>query len=66
MNELIKVNYDSDRPTILGRDLHEFLEVESNYTTWFKRMCEYDFIENIDFIPFWKKVQEADQAKTTS
>ena len=32
MNELIKVNYDSDRPTILGRDLHEFLEVESNYT----------------------------------
>ncbi len=52
MNELIKVNYDSDRPTILGRDLHEFLEVESNYTTWFKRMCEYDFIENIDFIPF--------------
>ncbi len=24
MNELIKVNYDNDRPTILGRDLHEF------------------------------------------
>lgn len=49
MNELIKVNYDNDRPTILGRDLHEFLEVESNYTTWFKRMCEYGFIESIDF-----------------
>ena len=52
MNELIKVNYDNDRPTILGRELHEFLEVESNYTTWFKRMCEYGFIEEIDFIPF--------------
>ena len=49
MNELIKVNYDNDRPIILGRDLHEFLEVESNYTTWFKRMCEYGFIESIDF-----------------
>jgi len=52
MNELIKVNYDSDRPTILGRDLHEFLEVKEKYTDWFKRMCEYDFIENIDFIGF--------------
>ena len=52
MNELIKVNYDNDRPTISGRELHEFLEVESNYTTWFKRMCEYGFTEEIDFIPF--------------
>lgn len=52
MNELIKVNYDSDRPTISGRELHKFLEVESNYTTWFKRMCEYGFTEEIDFIPF--------------
>lgn len=50
MNELIKVNYDNDRPTISGRELHEFLEVDSNYTTWFKRMCEYDFAENVDFI----------------
>ena len=52
MNELIKVNYDSDRPTLSGRELHKFLEVESNYTTWFKRMCEYGFTEEIDFIPF--------------
>lgn len=52
MNELIKINYDSDRPTVLARDLHEFLEVESNYTTWFKRMCEYGFTEGNDFIPF--------------
>lgn len=39
MNELIKVNYDSERPTILGRDLHEFLEVKSKYADWFKNMC---------------------------
>ena len=49
MNELIKVNYDSDRPTILGRDLHEFLEVKTKYADWFPRMCEYGFIENIYF-----------------
>lgn len=52
MNEIIKVNYDSDRPTVLGRDLHEFLEVGSNYTTWFNRMREYGFAEGIDFLPF--------------
>jgi len=52
MNEIITVNYDNNRPTVLGRDLHELLEVESNYTTWFKRMCEYGFAEGTDFIPF--------------
>lgn len=52
MNELIKVNYDSDRPTVLGRDLHEFLEVGSDYSHWFKRMCEYGFTEGIDFSSF--------------
>lgn len=55
MNELIKINYDSERPTVLGRDLHEALEVDSNYTTWFKRMCEYGFSEVIDFIPILEK-----------
>ena len=48
-NELIKINHDSDRPTVLGRDLHEMLEVETRYNDWFKRMCEYGFTENIDF-----------------
>ena len=52
MNELIKISYDNERPTVLGRDLHEFLEVDSNYTTWFKRMCDYGFAEGTDFIPF--------------
>ena len=52
MNELIKVNYDSDRPTLSGRELHEFLEVETPYRIWFPRMCEYGFVENVDFIGF--------------
>ena len=55
MNELIKVNYDSDRPTISGRELHEFLEVETRYNDWFTRMCEYGFVENIDFYSFLSK-----------
>jgi len=52
MNELIKVNYDSDRPTVLGRDLHEFLEVETRYNDWFPRMCEYGFSESVDYYSF--------------
>lgn len=50
MNELITVTYDSDRPTVLGRELHEKLEINSNYTTWFNRMCEYGFSENEDYV----------------
>ena len=43
MNELIKVNYDSEKPTVLGRDLYEALGVKTAYKDWFKRMCEYGF-----------------------
>lgn len=52
MNELIKVNYDSEKPTVLCRELHEALEVDTRYNDWFKRMCEYGFGENIDYISF--------------
>lgn len=53
MNELVKVNYgDSDRPTVLGRDLHEALKVETPYKKWFDRMTEYGFNEGVDFWTF--------------
>lgn len=43
---LIPINYDGEQPTVSARDLHEGLEVKSNFTTWFDRMCEYGFTEN--------------------
>ncbi len=49
MHDLIKVNYDSERPTVSGRELHRFLEVGTHFKDWFPRMCEYGFAENIDF-----------------
>ena len=52
VNELIKINYDNDRPTISARDLYEFLEVSTEYRHWFPRMCEYGFSEGVDFNPF--------------
>lgn len=52
MNELIKINYDSDRPTVLGRDLYEALGVKTPYTQWFDRMKDYGFTENADYTSF--------------
>ncbi len=49
MEELVKVSYDSERPTVLGRDLYEALGVRTAYKDWFPRMCEYGFIEGSDF-----------------
>lgn len=46
MNELIKVNYETDQPTVSARELHEGLEIKSNFTTWFDRMKEYGFTES--------------------
>ena len=51
MNELIQINYDSDRPTVSARELHQFLEVATAYKDWFPRMCEYGFTEGQDFNP---------------
>lgn len=49
-NELIKIDYtNSDRPTVLARDLHDALEVQTAYKDWFPRMCEYGFEEGKDF-----------------
>jgi phage anti-repressor protein len=49
MNELIKVNKEGERITVLGRDLHKFLEIETKYMDWFPRMIGYGFEENIDY-----------------
>lgn len=52
MNDLIKINDTSDRPTVSGRELHEFLEVGTPYDKWFPRMTEYGFTEGEDFSTF--------------
>lgn len=50
MNELLKIDYTNvDKPTVLGRDLHKALEVQTAYKDWFPRMCEYGFEEGKDF-----------------
>ncbi len=65
MNELIKINYDSERPTVLGRDLYEALEVKTPYSQWFERMCEYGFDENIDYSSFSQKSEKPQGGRPT-
>lgn len=54
MNELqtLSINYDDEQPTVLGRDLHEALEVNTPYDKWFPRMCEYGFEAEKDYSTF--------------
>jgi len=51
MNQLIKVRYKNERPIVLVRELHEFLEIKTHFKDWFPRMCEYGFTEGIDYTP---------------
>ncbi|MDO5785552.1 MAG: antA/AntB antirepressor family protein [Eubacteriales bacterium] len=63
MNELININYDSDRPTVLGRELHEKLRIKTVYPNWFNRMCEYGFEDGKDYMTVSKNVIRADGTK---
>ena len=50
MNDtMITVNYDNEKPMVSGRELHAALMIDTRYNDWFKRMCEYGFIEGRDF-----------------
>lgn len=51
MNDLIKISYEAENPTVSARELHEALEVKTEYRHWFPRMCEYGFTVGIDFNP---------------
>lgn len=50
---------------VSGRDLHEFLEIGTQYTKWFERMKEYGFEENQDFLAISQKRLTAQGNKTT-
>lgn len=56
MNELIKTFKQNDGSVAVdGRDLHNFLGVDTQYTKWINRMIEYGFTENVDFTSFSQK-----------
>lgn len=49
MSDLIKINYDTEQPTVSARELHEGLEIKTAFKDWFPRMAEYGFEAEKDF-----------------
>lgn len=40
MNELLKINYDTEQPTVSARDLHEALGIKERFSLWFSRYSD--------------------------
>lgn len=62
MNEItpIRISSDSDRVTVSARDLHEALQIQTDFRHWFPRMADYGFVEGEDFNPV-KNVRVQDE-----
>lgn len=50
MNNLIKINYETEQPTVSARELHEGLEITERFSAWFNRQLQYGFLENVDYV----------------
>lgn len=56
--QLIKIDYTKDQPTVSARELHEGLEISTRFNDWFSRMCEYGFEAEKDFYSKMSKTPE--------
>lgn len=62
MNEIILIQTNTfgneEQQTVNARDLHAFLESKQDFSTWIKkRIADFGFIENQDFVRFHKKME---------
>lgn len=48
MNEIVKVNYDNEQPTVSARELYKSLEVSKRFSAWFETNSQ-GFVENEDY-----------------
>lgn len=48
--ELLRINYESEQPTVSARELHEGLEISERFQSWFNRQLQYGFEENTDYV----------------
>ena len=65
--DLIRIQTnENEEQVVSGRDLHEFLEVGTQYSKWIERKIDkYGFIENIDFAAVSQKRLTAQGNETT-
>ena len=63
MEEIIKINYDAEQPTVSARDLYDLLSSEGGlsgterFSKWFDRYIKYGFSERVDYSTPYKKVR---------
>lgn len=68
-NEIIKVNYDTEQPTVSARDLYDALSGEEGtkgterFSKWFDRFCGYGFIVGEDYSKPYQKVRVQKEGK---
>ena len=55
MSDLIKITTKDGKQSVRARELHDFLEIKTEFRKWFPRMCEYGFAENVDFTRAFQK-----------
>ena len=58
-NVVIPLTENDGVQAVMGRDLHAFLEVKSNYREWFPRMVDYGFEEGKDYASKNRRVQDS-------
>lgn len=52
MDELIKIEVKDGKQLVSARELHKGLQIQTPFRSWFPRMCEYGFEQNIDYTPY--------------
>ena len=55
MQELIPIIEDSGKKAVSAKELYLFLEIKTDFSSWCKRMFEYGFEENQDYIEVYPK-----------
>ncbi len=49
MNEIIKVNYETEQPTVSARDLYEKVGTTERFSSWFERQLQFGFEQGKDY-----------------
>lgn len=63
--ELIKVTTNEQgQKLVSGRELHEVLEIGTQFTKWIQRMIEYGFVEDVDYTILKEKVDSQKRLRT--
>ncbi|QQT43344.1 Phage anti-repressor protein [Sphingobacterium multivorum] len=61
MSEIIQIFDYNGKTAVSARELHKFLEVKEKFTDWMKRMIEYGFIENRDYVIGFSDISDKPQ-----